>query len=183
MAKRIDWDKVHRNRKAWFRQPWEDAYKFWRGYEFHQNKKTFNKKQKSETIKQAPPQDKSALLRFELPKGVWVEVPHLSKGKFIEGKYIIPKIKFEVLFLDYLCPNLPSDIRNRLLGTLEELNKLPDKMRVTGIMEERLLFLTRLEEWRYDHGAKHLEIRLVARKKPYRFASIIWPSHFKSQGQ
>lgn len=175
MAKRFDWDKVRRNKKVWFRQPWEDLHHFWRGYEIPK-RKTNKKRQTPFTIKkQVTPKDNGAILRNEFMEPIALEVPAFSKSKITNGKYCAPHISFNVLFLDYLAPELPNDIRHRLLEFLRDLKTSKDPFIGLATFEKRLRFLTHLDSWRFDHEIKHLELHFIPRKNIYRSASMIWP--------
>ena len=175
MAKRFDWDKVGRYRKVWLRQPWEDLHHFWRGYEVPK-RKTDKKKQTPFPFKKGlAPKENGAILRGEFPVPISLEVPEFSKVRLVNGRFQTPLIQFDVLFLDYLAPGMPDDLKHRLLLVLRENNTAKDPFIGLSTFEKRLQFLTHLDSWRYDHELKHLELHFIPRKNIYRSASMIWP--------
>jgi len=175
MARRIDWDKVRRNQKAWFRQPWEELHYLWRGYEIPKRRE--NRTSPTHVIlkNRLTPKDNGAILRNEFSEPIALEVPAFSKFKLTDGKFRTPHISFNVLFLDYLAPELPNDIKHRLLEFLSDLKTSKDPHVRLTTFEKRLRFLTHLDSWRFDHDTKHLEIHFIPRKNIYSLASIIWP--------
>jgi len=175
MARRIDWDKVRRNRKAWFRQPWESHHQFWRGYEFAPRPKKALKQKPLNSFIVARPRSNEAILRAEFPEELYLDVPLFSRLKKEGVKYVTPTARYGVRVLDYLCPALPAAVRTRLLRTIKELKNAQDPLAGAGMFEKRLQFLAILESWRYDHDAKHLELHFVPRKGVYASAAIIWP--------
>jgi hypothetical protein len=175
MARRIDWDKVRRWRKAWQRRPWEDYHQFWRGYELHPRAKKTPKKIPNESTKLASPRENKALVRCDFPFDIAMQVPSFSETKYIGGKFKTPLITFSVRVLDYICPNLPEEVRIRLLHTFREIPTNKDRTENAVVFEKRLQVLSFLDSWRYDHLSKHLELHFVPRKAVYRSASIIWP--------
>lgn len=175
MAKRFDWDKVGRYKKFWFKQPWEDPRDFFRGYEIPK-RKTDKKRQTPFTFKkQVTPKDNGAILRNEFPEPIALDVPAFNKFKITDGKCRTPYISYNVLFLDFLAPELPNDIRNRLLEVLMDLKTSKNPFIGLTTFEKRLRFLAHLDSWRFDHELKHLELHFIPRKNIYRFASMIWP--------
>lgn len=175
MARRIDWDKVRRNRKVWFKQPWESHHHFWRGYEFSPRPKKGLKHKPTNPTLVAKPRRNEAILRSEFPEELYLDVPLFSRVKKEGGKDVTPTARYGVRILDYLCPALPADLRARLLGTFKELKNAQDPFAGVVMFEKRLQFLAILESWRYDHDAKHLEVHFVPRKGVYASAAIIWP--------
>jgi hypothetical protein len=175
VAKRFDWDKVRRNKKVWFKQPWEDLHHFWRGYQTpkHRNNKT----RPTHVIlkNRTTPKENGAILRNEFSDPIALEVPAFSKFKATEGKFRTPLISFNVLFLDYLAPDLPNKIRHRLLEFLKDLKVSKDPYIALSTFEKRLRFLAHLDSWRFDHDIKHLELHFIPRKNIYGLASMIWP--------
>lgn len=175
MAKRFEWDKVRRNKKVWFRQPWEDLHHFWRGYEIP-TRKTDKKRQAAFTFKkQVTPKENGAILKNEFPEPIPLEVPVFSKVRVVNGRFQTPHLQFNVLFLDYLAPGMPADIKHRLLGVLKEIKTAKDPFIGLTTFEKRLQFLTHLDSWRFDYELKHLELHFISRKNIYRSASMIWP--------
>jgi len=175
MARRIDWDKVRRIRKVWFRQPWESHHHFWRGYEISPRHKQAPKHKLQKPISLARPRSNEAIVRAEFPEELYLDVPLLSRLKLERGKAVTPTARYGVRVLDYLCPALPPELRTRLLGTIKEMKNAKDPLAGPILLEKRLQFLAVLESWRFDHEAKHLELHFVPRKGVYAAAAIIWP--------